>query len=299
MRRSGSAVELLVSILALGSTYALLAAGIVIIYKASRVVNFAHGELAIVGAYVFHSAGFLTGTTLSGPSLLVTIAISTIGSAAFGIFIYFSLMRRLLGRPTFVAAMVTIGLAIVLKAGIVVIWQSRSVGIAIGRQPMFHFASGGRVAWIDLVSILTCIALLAALAVFFQYTPLGRQFRGAAENPLLAAQRQVNINLILALAWALAVFSATLAGVLFGSRSMLSPQSTVIGLSGLTAALVGGLDSLRGAAIGGFLVAAATYLTARMISPTLAETVPFLILLAVMSWRPWGLFGTVEELNRV
>jgi len=292
-------VELLVSILALGSTYALLAAGIVIIYKASRVVNFAHGELAIVGAYVFHSAGFLTGATLSGLSLLVTIAISAIGSVLFGVVIYFSLMRRLLGRPTFVAAMVTIGLAIILKAGIVVIWQSRSVGIAIGRQPLFSFASGGRIAWIDLISILACIAAFAALAVFFQYTRLGRQFRGAAENPLLAAQRQVNINLILALAWALAVFSATLAGVLFGSRSMLSPQSTIIGLSGLTAALVGGLDSLRGAAIGGFLVAAATYLTARLISPTLAETVPFLILLAVMSWRPWGLFGTVEELNRV
>jgi branched-chain amino acid transport system permease protein len=97
----------------------------------------------------------------------------------------------------------------------------------------------------------------------------------------------------------LAVFSATLAGVLFGSRSMLSPQSTIIGLSGLTAALVGGLDSLRGAAVGGVLVAAATYLTARLISPTLAEAVPFLILLAVMCWRPWGLFGTVEELNRV
>ena len=292
-------MELFVSILALGSTYALLAAGIVIVYKASRVVNFAHGELAIVGAYVFHSAGFLTGATLTGPSLLVTIAISAAGSALFGVLIYFSLMRRLLGRPTFVAAMVTIGLAIILKAGIVVIWQSRSGGIAIGRQPLYHFAGGGRIAWIDLVSILTCIVMFAALAIFFQYTRLGRQFRGAAENPLLAAQRQVNINLILALAWALAVFSATLAGVLFGSRSMLSPQSTIIGLSGLTAALVGGLDSLRGAAIGGFLVAAATYLTARLIGPTLAETVPFLILLAVMCWRPWGLFGTVEELNRV
>lgn len=292
-------MELLVSILALGSTYALLAGGIVIVYKASRVVNFAQGELAIVGAYVFHSAGFLTGATLTGPSLLVTIAISAAGSSLFGVVIYFSLMRRLLGRPTFVAAMVTIGLAIILKAGIVVIWQSRSVGIAIGRQPLYSFAGGGRIAWIDLVSIVACVLVFAALAVFFQYTRLGRQFRGAAENPLLAAQRQVNINLILALAWALAVFSATLAGVLFGSRSMLSPQSTIIGLSGLTAALVGGLDSLRGAAIGGFLVAAATYLTARLIGPTLAETVPFLILLVVMTWRPWGLFGTLEELNRV
>ena len=102
-----------------------------------------------------------------------------------------------------------------------------------------------------MISVLTCAAAFAALAIFFQLTRLGRQFRGAAENPLLAAQRQVNINLILAVAWGVAVFSAALAGVLFGSRSMLSPQSTIIGLSGLTAALVGGLDSLRGAAIGG------------------------------------------------
>jgi branched-chain amino acid transport system permease protein len=292
-------VELLVSILALGSTYALLAAGIVIIYKASRVINFAQGELAIVGAYVFHSAGFITGATLTGPSLIATIAIATAGSAAFGVLIYFALMRSLLGRPTFVAAMVTIGLAIILKAAIVVFWKSRSVGIPIGRQPLYQFAEGGRISWIELISVVVCVLVFAALATFFQYTRLGRQFRGAAENPLLAAQRQVNINLILAIAWSLAVFFAALAGVLFGSRSMLSPQSTIIGLSGLTAALVGGLDSLRGAAIGGLLVAAATYLTARLISPTLAETVPFLILLAVMSWRPWGLFGTVEEINRV
>jgi branched-chain amino acid transport system permease protein len=292
-------MELLVSILALGSTYALLAAGIVIIYKASHVVNFAHGELAIVGAYVFHSAGFLSSATLSGTSVLVAGIIAAGGSALFGVAIYFALMRRLLGRPTFVAAMVTIGLAIILKAAIVVVWKSRSVGIPLGRHALHNFAGGGRVTWIELVSIVTCIAVFAALAAFFKYTRLGRQFRGAAENPLLAAQRQVNINLILALAWALAVFSAALAGVLFGSRSMLSPQSTVIGLSGLTAALVGGLDSLRGAAAGGLLVAAATYLTARLISPTLSEAVPFLILLGVMWWRPWGLFGTVEELDRV
>ncbi len=292
-------MDLFVSILALGSTYSLLAAGIVIVYKASRVVNFAHGELAIVGAYVFHSAAFLTGATTSGSSLLLTILISAATSALFGILIYFALMKSLLGRPTFVAAMVTIGIAIILKAAIVVVWQARSVGIPLGRQPLMIFESGGRLTWIDVVTVCTCIIFFAGLAIFFQKSRLGRQFRGAAENPLLAAQRQVNINLILAVAWGLAVFSATLAGVLFGSRSMLSPQATIIGLSALTAALVGGLDSLRGAVFGGFLVAAATYITARMISPALADAVPFFILLSVMIWRPWGLFGTVEELHRV
>ena len=152
---------------------------------------------------------------------------------------------------------------------------------------------------IDVVTIAAGIVFFAALFVFFRYAPLGRQFRGVAENPLLASQRQVNVNLILALAWGAAVFSAGLAGVLFGARSILSPQSTIIGLSGLTAALVGGLDSLRGAVIGGLLVAAATYGTARLIDPVMSDAVPFVILLAVMLRSPWGIFGTQEELNRV
>ena len=160
-------MELLVSILALGSTYALLAAGIVIIYKASRVINFAHGELAIVGAYVFHSAGFLTGTTLTALSLFTAIVVAATASALFGVVIYFALMRRLLGRPTFVAAMVTIGLAIILKAAIVVIWNSRSVGIPIGRQALYNFAGGGRITWIDVISVLTCAAAFAALLSSF------------------------------------------------------------------------------------------------------------------------------------
>jgi branched-chain amino acid transport system permease protein len=288
-------VEFFVSILVLGTTNALLAAGIVIIYKASRVVNFAHGELAIVGAYVFYSAGLL----VPDQSLPLTILATAIISAGFGVVIYFALMRRLVGQPTFVAAIVTIGLAIVLKAFIVVIWRSRSVGLNIGRQTLLTYTEGGRLTLVDVVTVMAAVVFFAALFLFFQYTRLGRQFRGAAENPLLASQRQVNVNLILALAWGIGVFSAALAGVLFGSRSMLSPQSTVIGLNGLTAALVGGLDSLRGAALGGLLVAAATYVTARLIDPALSDAVPFLILLVVMCWRPWGLFGTPEELNRV
>jgi branched-chain amino acid transport system permease protein len=291
-------MEFLVSILVLGTTYALLAAGIVIVYKASRVVNFAHGELGVVGAYVFYSAGMLSAGA-SGQSLLLTIAITAAVSILFGVAIYVALMRRLLGQPTFVAAMVTIGLAIILKAAIVVFWHARSVGLNIGRQTLYTYAEGGRFTLVDLVTIVSGIVFFAALLLFFRYTGLGRQFRGAAENPLLASQRQVDVNLVLALAWGTAVFSAALAGVLFGSRSMLSPQSTIIGLSGLTAALVGGLDSLRGAVLGGLLVAVVTYVTARLISPALSDAVPFIILLIVMCWRPWGLFGTPEELNRV
>lgn len=288
-------MDLIISTVVLGTIYALLGAGIVMIYKASRVVNFAHGELAVVGAYVFYSVTIFT----AGSNLLVVIAATAVVSIIFGVAVYLALMRQLVGQPTFVAAMVTIGLAIVLKALVVIVWKSRSVGLNLSRDNLHVFADGSRLTVMDAVTLVTGIMFFAAVYVFFRHTVLGRQFRGAAENPLLASQRQVNVNLILAIAWGAAVFSAALAGVLFGSRSILTPQSVVIGLSGLTAALVGGLDSFRGALAGGMLVAAATYLTARLIDPTLSDAVPFIILLVVMCWRPWGLFGTEEELNRV
>jgi branched-chain amino acid transport system permease protein len=284
----------LVSILGLGTTYALLAAGVVVLYKASRVVNFAHGELAIVGGYVFSSAALLWGGNILDGALA-----SALLSVIFGVVIYFALMRRLIGEPTYVAVMVTIGLAIVLKGLIVVVWSSRSFSLGLGSQTIHRFAEGGRLALIDVVTPALGLLFFVSVELFFRYARLGRQFRGAAENALLASQRQVNVNLILAFAWALAVFSACLAGVLYGSRSMLSPQSTVIGMNGLTAALVGGLDSLPGAALGGLLVAAAIFVTARLIDPALSDAVPFVILLVVMLLRPWGIFGTHEELDRV
>src|SRR5882724_6784733 len=179
-------MDFLVSIVVLGATYALLAAGIVIVYKASRVVNFAHGELAIVGAYVFWSAGIWSGgVSTSVPALLLTIGITAAISALFGAVIYLALMRRLLGQPTFVAAMVTIGVAIILKAMIVVVWNARSVGIGVGRQTLYTYVEGGRLTVIDLVTIVAAIVFFTALFLFFHGTRLGRQFRGAAENPLL------------------------------------------------------------------------------------------------------------------
>lgn len=288
-------MELVLSTMVLGTIYALLAAGIVILYKASRVVSFAHGELAIVGAYVFYSVSLM----LPVQSIVLAIGLTLLVSAVFGLAIYAALMRRLIGQPTFVAAMVTIGLAIVLKSTIVVFWGSRSVGLNIIRENLYVFEGGARVTAMDLITLATGAVFFSVMFFFFRYTRLGRQFRGAAENPLLASQRQVNVNLILSVAWAAAVFSAAVAGVLFGARSILTPQSVIIGLSGLTAALVGGLDSFRGALLGGYLVAGCSYATARLIDPALSEAVPFVILLVVMTWRPWGVFGTQEELNRV
>lgn len=288
-------MEFAATVLILTCTYALLAAGIVILYKAGRVVNFAHGELAIVGGYVFYSSGLMTGAMSPWLAILGAVAFSVI----MGSFIYMGMMRRVVGEPFYVPILVTIGIAIVLKSAIIVVWHANQVTIDIGVAPVIRLAGGATLSYMDVASVALTIAFFVALYLFLTRTRTGVQFRGTAENPLLASQRGVNINLVLSLAWVIATFAATLSGVLYGGRAFLSTESVTIGLAGLTAALVGGLDSLRGAVVGAFIVALAQYLTVRLIDPVLSEALPFLILLAVMSIRPWGLFGTLEELDRV
>jgi len=290
-------MEITATIVILTCTYALLAAGIVILYKAGRVVNFAHGELAIVGGYVFYSSGLMAGG--DAPSLWLAILGALVFSVVMGVVIYMTMMRRLVGEPFYVAILVTIGIGIVLKSAILVIWRAERLTIDIGVAPVIRLTGGATLSSMDIASVVLTVAFFAALYLFFRFTRLGVQFRGTAENALLASQRGVDVNFVLSLAWVIAVIAASLSGVLFGGRAFLSADSVTIGLAGLTAALVGGLDSLRGAVVGAFIVAAAQYLTVRLIDPVLSEAVPFLILLLVMSIRPWGLFGTLEELDRV
>ncbi|NIR32750.1 MAG: branched-chain amino acid ABC transporter permease [Gammaproteobacteria bacterium] len=287
-------MEFVATVIVLASTYALLAAGIVIVYKASRVINFAHGEFAIVGGYVFFSVGMLAGGSVG-----LAVAGAFLFSLCVGLLTYAVLMRRLVGEPFYVGILVTVGLAILLKAAIIIIWKAQRVSIVLGDAAVFSFPSGGSLSFADMFSVTAAVAFYLALFLFFRFSRLGIQFRGTAENPLLASQRRVNVHAILALAWAIAVFAACLSGVLYGSRALLGPESVVIGLSGLTAALVGGLDSLRGALLGALIVAFAEYTTVRLVDPILSEAVPFFILLLVMSVRPWGLFGTKEEFERV
>jgi branched-chain amino acid transport system permease protein len=288
-------VEFAATVIILTCTYALLAAGIVILYKAGRVVNFAHGEIAIVGGYVFYSISVMNAVGSPWLAILGAVAFSVL----MGAFIYMGLMRRVVGEPFYVPILVTIGIAIVFKAAIIVIWRADQVTINIGAAPAIRFAGGASLSYMDIASIMLTVLFFIALYLFLTRTRTGVQFRGTAENPLLASQRGVNINFVLSLAWVIATFAATLSGILYGGRAFLSSESVSIGLAGLTAALVGGLDSLRGAVIGAFIVALAQYLTVRLIDPVLSEALPFLLLLVMMSIRPWGLFGTVEELDRV
>jgi len=157
------------------------------------------------------------------------------------------------------------------------------------------------------VSVLACAALMVimtavvygGLFAFLRFGRWGVRMRAAGQNPLLAAQRGVNLNAIYALAWALSSLSGSIAGMLIALDSGLDQTMVVIGLKAFAPALVGGLDSLIGALLGSLIVAAAEVLAIHYIDPLLSDVVPFLVLIAMLIVRPWGLFGTREELDRV
>jgi branched-chain amino acid transport system permease protein len=123
--------------------------------------------------------------------------------------------------------------------------------------------------------------------------------RAAGQNPLLAAQRGIGMHGIHALAWALATFTGGLAGMLIACDKALDQTMIIIGLKAFPAALVGGLDSLLGALVGSLVVSAAEVLLIHYVDPLLSDVVPFFVLLAMLIVRPWGLFGSKEELDRV
>jgi len=145
------------------------------------------------------------------------------------------------------------------------------------------------------VTALVYASLFAALRL----SRWGLRMRAAGQNPLLAAQRGINLHLIYALVWGIAVFTGSVAGMLISLDAGLDQTLVLIGLKAFPAALVGGLDSLLGALVGSLIVAAAEVLLIQYVNPLLADVVPFLILIVMLIVRPWGLFGTREALDRV
>ena len=162
-----------------------------------------------------------------------------------------------------------------------------------------EIVGGARISSAALMLVCVTCAVYAALHLFLRFTAWGIRMRAAGQNPLLAAQRGIRLHGIYALAWALATFTGGLAGMLVASDLALDQTMIMIGLKAFPAALVGGLDSLAGALLGALIVAAAEVLAIHYISPLLADVVPFFVLLAFLVVRPWGLFGSKEELDRV
>jgi branched-chain amino acid transport system permease protein len=281
----------------LAAIYALIACGYVLVYRVSRVLNLAHGELMMLGAYMLM-------VTAAQFSAYWPVAIAAAGglSLVVGVLVYLFLMRKMTGEMVLAAVLTTVALGILLRGVIVLVWSAQqqypaqALGVA---NTSVALPGGARISFFSMLLVITTALVYGALLLFLRFGRWGIRMRAAGQSPLLAAQRGINLHAVYALAWGLSTLTGALAGILIALDSGLDQTMAVIGLKAFPAALVGGLDSLAGALAGSLIVAAAEVLLIHYVDPLLSEVVPFLVLIAMLVVRPWGLFGTREELDRV
>ena len=289
-------MQIAVNILVLASIYALICCGYVLIYKVSRVLSLAHGELMMLGAY-----GLYATASLFAGHPLVAIAAAAFLAAAVGAAVYLALMWRMTGESVLAAVLATIALGILLRGAMILVFgtETRHPLANLGWANPSSALGSARISGVGIALVLSTAAVYGGLALFMRSSRWGIRMRAAGQNPLLAAQRGIGLHGIYALAWALATFTAGIAGMLIACDAGLESTLVIIGLKAFPAGLVGGLDSLVGAVLGSLVVATAEVLLIHYVDPLLSDVVPFAVLLAMLVLRPWGFFGTREELDRV
>ena len=286
-------LQLTVSGLSTGMVYALAAAGLVVIYKASDVINFAQGDLLLLGAYLIFFAIGQVGLPWS-VGVLGTIVLAV----AVALAIERLVLRPLVGEPIISMIMVTIGLSSILRGAVNAIWgpAPRSFDsflpegdIVIGPAVL----STGRV-----LSIPIALAVLAALWLFFRHTRDGIAMRAIADDQQAALSMGIGIPRVFGVAWALAAAAAAIGGIMLGDIVGVSPNVASLGLRVFPVVILGGLDSIRGAVLGGAIIGLLEVYTGGYVGHGLSLIVPYVVLILVLMVRPYGLFGK-EIIERV
>ena len=288
--------------LALGCIYALIALGFTIIFKASGVINFAQGELLLVGAYVV-SAGVFDWHLPFLVAALVGIVVTVLIGLLFERFA----LRRMIGRPVFSIIMVTIGLDILLRTGVIVKFGSNVRAPATPFQITSGINAGGvhfgaNEIWTIVITVLCCVALY----VFFRHTRYGLAMRATALDQEAAMAMGIDIRTVYALAWGIAAAIATIGGIFLAIKSV-AFDSTLGGVALLAfpAIILGGLESIPGAVVGGILIGLTEQLTAgyeshfsNVLGTGFHAIAPYILMIIVLLVRPYGLFGT-RKVERV
>jgi branched-chain amino acid transport system permease protein len=283
--------------LGIGSTYALLAVGFVIIYRATEVVNFAQPALMIMGAYFTSWFVFKVGLPFPAAVIAAMIVMAGVGALTERV-----AMRPLVGQPVFSAAMVTVGAFIVLT-----VVANRLIGpdiMTVGDPWGLEQFSVGNVSLfrIDMAKIVIAMTAVTVVGVLLKRSRVGLAMRATSLDQETALAQGINVGRMFSLAWALSSALAALAGMLIGTGAGgVEATTALVALKALPVIIVGGIDSIQGAVVAGLLIGVVESLT-RTYQPTYAPAlganfdivVPYLVLVISLMIRPYGMFGTKE-----
>ena len=290
-------IQLLVAGLVVGSVYAMVALGFVLIYKSSGVINFAQGELLLIGAYlclwltVDVQVPFLA-------SLLVTLTFSVV--LGFGIERVF--LRPMIGEPVLSVIMLTIGLSAVLRGTIIMLWGT-DTRVFPDLFPSAPLEVGFvKISQVYVWSLALSVIFLTVFTLFFKYTTIGIAMRATSDDQTAALSMGISVKRVFAIAWAIAAVVAAVGGILLGNINGINLSLSQFGLKVFPAVILGGIDSVPGAIVGGFAVGLLESLSSGYLDPLFGggvrEVAPFVMLVMVLMIRPYGLFGQ-ERIERV
>lgn len=285
----GYVFEVTLTGLAGGGLYALAALAFVLVYKATRVVNIAIGEMLMAGAYLF----FAFAASMALP-LWLAIPGAVLGTGLLGAIIERTMIRPLLGEPPISVFMVTVGLASILVGLVEIIWTAdqRRLPEFMPKTPITIGEAfiAPKVAY----GALAAFVLIAAVLLLFRFWRGGVALRATASDQGAAYMMGINVPRVFSLAWVASGMIAAVAGIVVGAIGGISSSMGVFGLSVLVVVIVGGLDSVAGALVGGLLIGLVEALAGAFLGSEYRLLATFVVLVAVLMLRPYGLFGTHE-----
>ncbi len=286
-------VQLLVSGIAQGCIYGLIALGFVLIYKATETVSFAQGELMMLGAF----AGLVLMQVLGMPFWVAVLA-SIAAVAAFGVLLERVVIRPILGQPAFSIVMLTIGIGYVLRGAITMIpgFGTETHTLPVPYKDQVMQLGSLVLASEQLVVIGATLLLCAVLYVMFRYTRLGVAMQASSQNQLAAYYMGIPVQRLNGLAWGLAAAVAAIAGLLLAPITFVHANMGFIGLKAFPAAVVGGFGSLPGAIVGGLIIGVIESLSGFYLPEGFKDIAAYIVVLLMLMVKPNGLFG--EKLRK-
>ena len=283
-------LQVLVSGLSKGCVFGLIALGFVLIYKATEMLNFAQGEVMMVGAFV----AFLFVNQLQLP-FFVGFALTIAAMLVFGMALERMVLRPMIGEPPFAVLMLTIGVGFVLRTIAVNIWGTDPLTLDVPYAGEV-FALGDLVLSYDRLVVIGATALVCAgLWLFFRRARLGVAMQAASQNQLAAYYSGVPVKRVTSLVWGIAAAISAVAGLLLAPINLIDQNMGLVGIKAFAAAIVGGFGSLPGAIVGGLLIGVAEEFVGFYGPSGLGEVTGFLILLLMLFVRPQGIFASLQK----
>jgi branched-chain amino acid transport system permease protein len=283
--------QLLITGIVIGFLYALSALGFVMIFKSSSVLNFAHGELLAIGAFIF-----LVLVSRAQLPIPIAFLVTFIGTFALGFVIERLFLRPLIGEALIEVIMLTVGLAAMFKGLMLFIWGGNLYTYPEFLPEVLSFTIGGiTIPPVYTAAIIIGLLFLVLFGLFFKYSSQGIYMRSVADNQPAALSLGVHVRRVFALSWAIAALVAGMSGIVLGIINGINVHElSAIGLKVFPVVILGGLDSIGGAIIGGIIIGLVETFVSGYISPSIADTISYIILVFILMVKPYGLFGLVE-----